>query len=596
MQQASNSNGNPSPNNGSFLPSNAASASGSPRFVINLCASTTPVGLVQPNHAGLKRFTFFVSRRLEEGRERFRLHMGYFESQEEAEKILDLVRDVYPAAWAGVAPGIKLRSRTAVSAPTPAAPAPAPVPVAAAPMVAPALPTPTSTPTSVPVLGPALATPVAAAAAAPAATMAAPEALQPAAPVSAAVVPTLAASIPHASMPHVPTPHVPTPVVAPTAAAGPPVKLELVADLPRTVEAAPAIDAAPAVDAETGAAARSLDNIRATIESLADEVPAAKAAAAAEALDAPSVLRLLESARPGPAAPPAPVARPAPTVSPNPVFEPMPTSAGATLRKAVLAPRVSQSTPPLNETAVYAVQLLWSVQAIDMNQIPQLAIFSAYTLYGAEGNRDGRRWYGLRLGFFTDAVSAKQVAQYVRSEFNSVSVVPVTHRERERAGAATAKPLPAVSTTKPTGIELNFIEDVPTDTATSGSRPALQLTDTPPAAKATGTGPAEDAKPAPDVKARAAAAVGMSTRATPGKRAKLRVGQGTRPVAKRPVHGRPLSLEETLEVLGASQLQIDNGRGELLNDASQRERKPAASSGSRFGRLINRLAERLGNG
>ncbi len=51
-----------------------------PRFVVNLCASTTPVGLVHPTHAGLKRFTFFVSRRLEEGRERFRLHMGYFDS------------------------------------------------------------------------------------------------------------------------------------------------------------------------------------------------------------------------------------------------------------------------------------------------------------------------------------------------------------------------------------------------------------------------------------------------------------------------------------------------------------------------------------
>ena len=88
-----------------------------PRFVINLCASTTPVGLVHPTHAGLKRFTFFVSRRLEEGRERFRLHMGYFDTQEEAEKILDLVRDVYPAAWAGAAPGIKLRARAALPEP-----------------------------------------------------------------------------------------------------------------------------------------------------------------------------------------------------------------------------------------------------------------------------------------------------------------------------------------------------------------------------------------------------------------------------------------------------------------------------------------------
>ncbi|MGB8692807.1 MAG: hypothetical protein WCD08_04785, partial [Steroidobacteraceae bacterium] len=117
MQQATSPNGNLAATTGSFLPP----ASPQTSFVINLCASTTPVGLVHPTHSQLKRFTFFVSRRREDGRERFRLHMGYFSSQEEAEKLLDVVRDIYPAAWAGVAPGQQLRSRT------PAAPAPAAV-------------------------------------------------------------------------------------------------------------------------------------------------------------------------------------------------------------------------------------------------------------------------------------------------------------------------------------------------------------------------------------------------------------------------------------------------------------------------------------
>src|SRR6202042_1477081 len=91
----------------------------------------------------------------------------------------------------------------------------------------------------------------------------------------------------------------------------------------------------------------------------------------------------------------------------------------------------AQPAPPAEEKPCYAVQLLWSVQPIDMGRVPQLAIFSAYTLYGAQGHRDGRRWYGLRLGFFTDAVSAKQVAHYVRADFATVSVGPVTVRERE---------------------------------------------------------------------------------------------------------------------------------------------------------------------
>ncbi len=85
-------------------------------FVINLCSSTTPVALSPPDHAGLKRFTFFVSRRREEGRERFRLHMGYFESQEEAEKLLDIVREIYPGAWAGSAPGRQQRAASAAVA------------------------------------------------------------------------------------------------------------------------------------------------------------------------------------------------------------------------------------------------------------------------------------------------------------------------------------------------------------------------------------------------------------------------------------------------------------------------------------------------
>ena len=78
-------------------------------FVINLTSSTTPMALSQPKDPTLAQFTFFVSRRLEDGRERFRLHMGYFETIQAAEEMLVVVRDVYPGAWASEAPGKKLR-------------------------------------------------------------------------------------------------------------------------------------------------------------------------------------------------------------------------------------------------------------------------------------------------------------------------------------------------------------------------------------------------------------------------------------------------------------------------------------------------------
>ena len=423
MQQASRSIGNTEASVGNvFAPPPA-----SPRFVVNLCSSTSPVGLAQPTHAGLKRFTFFVSRRLEEGRERFRLHMGYFDTQEDAEKMLDLVRDVYPAAWAGVAPGIKLRARAAQAQSAAAAALPeAPAAEASAAEGAPAVAGPAVEVTS--------AVPAPAAAVAPA-------------------------------------------VVAPTVVAA----LQLAPDLPRDYPA-PVAAAAAASAAKASDAARSFVDVRAAIDSLSD----AAAPAGNTVLEGEAVLKLLTAARPAPAArivPVAPVVPDAPIAAVVPVpdkaaqlaAKPVvnPAEARAAPARAASAPRPSEPKPsrpakataptatiaPRVEPALFAVQLLWSVQPIDMGQVPQLAIFSAYTLYGAEGNRDGRRWYGLRLGFFTDAVSAKQVAQYVRSEFKSVSVVPVTDRERGRASAATAKPLPPLQQQASVGPEFKFIDE-----------------------------------------------------------------------------------------------------------------------------------------
>src|SRR4026207_2478726 len=92
-------------------------------YVINLTSSTTPMALSQPKDPTLAQFTFFVSRRLEDGRERFRLHMGYFETQQAAEEMLAVVREVYPGAWASEAPGKKLRGNKPQAAAAPPPPA-----------------------------------------------------------------------------------------------------------------------------------------------------------------------------------------------------------------------------------------------------------------------------------------------------------------------------------------------------------------------------------------------------------------------------------------------------------------------------------------
>ncbi|MEY4763178.1 MAG: hypothetical protein RLZZ200_3034 [Pseudomonadota bacterium] len=81
----------------------------------------------------------------------------------------------------------------------------------------------------------------------------------------------------------------------------------------------------------------------------------------------------------------------------------------------------------------YAIQLLWSREPVDMASLPQPALFDVYSLYRVGGLRDGVRWHGLRLGFFTDVEAAKRVACYLKPDFESVVVVPVTESERDSA-------------------------------------------------------------------------------------------------------------------------------------------------------------------
>jgi hypothetical protein len=77
----------------------------------------------------------------------------------------------------------------------------------------------------------------------------------------------------------------------------------------------------------------------------------------------------------------------------------------------------------------FALQLNWSAQPIDLSRVPSLAIFKAYSLYVVESRSASRSCFFLRLGFFGDPVSAKQVASHVRSSFASAAVVPVLDEE-----------------------------------------------------------------------------------------------------------------------------------------------------------------------
>jgi hypothetical protein len=224
-----------------------------------------------------------------------------------------------------------------------------------------------------------------------------------------------------------------------------------------------------------------------------------------------------------------------------------------------------------NEPVSFAVQLHWSVQPVELDKVPPLAIFSAYTLYSVEGSREGRKWYGLRLGFFNDAISAKQVAYYVRSEFTSVAVVPVSPQERGRATEDNSRFAGAGAPRKQRESEENEFKLIDSEEAPR-SAPAAPAASAPPAPAA--------AQPAAAVAAAHPAAAAPSTRESAGK-----VGARERRT--------PQTLEETLEILGANELAIDNGRSESMSDTGVRHLRVQIQKNTPFSRLLERLSERV---
>lgn len=455
-----------------------AAVSGTEQLVINLCSSTTPMSLVRPAFKELERFTFFVSRRREDGRERFRLHMGYFATRAEAEQLLAIVRSVYPGAWVSEAPGKKLRGNNAAGA---AEQQPAAAPAAV-----------TDTPVA-------------------SANLAA-TGLHRALPPSEDTLPVaddLSASAVRGVAPEVvqiQRPSGPPPVLSPPK--------------PANSQPAPRVAAPPAADMP--GSARDLSDSQ--------------------------VMRILER---GPANAPAEEQQ----YSDVPMLHKLDEHSLHALRKDL-----SKNLP-----VPFAVQLEWSPTPIDVRSIPPLAIFRAYTLYTVGCQFEGRRWYGLRLGFFSDVLSAKQVAQYVRAEFKSVAVVPVSNRERSQADATG-------------GIDVDKTSPVRHATEAKGDEIKLLPANEP------GAKPAAPAKQAPQPSAQPAAK--PAARVAKPAAAPARVLQRG---AER--SGANRTLEETLEILGASQLSIDNGKGERVNLTG---RRAAAKAGtSTFSKLLDKLADRL---
>jgi len=387
-------------------------------FVINLSASTAPITVPAKSIAGCEQAHMYQLQRTEDRRPRYRLRLGPFSSEDEADAVLMMVRDIYPGALTATADDDDLRAIATLRAKTGALPPasekpavssrPAAKPTASAATTAATVPTLSDTPVS-PAKPMAPATPICTAAPpAPAKSM-------------ASVIPTLTAAPAAPATPAAPA--IPTVSTAPTAPAK-----TMALTIP-TLTAAPAASTKPVAPAVP-------------TPSVSPAVPATPAAPAI-----PTV-----STAPTPAKPMAPAV---PAVSATPTAEQkVPVRVPAVVPKLnapVLrqAEESSKRVPNLDATQTvfalteleledasaslwFVIQLSLAEEAFDPDTLPNLDIFSVYRLYSVAGIDQGRIMHALRLGFFTEEISAGAVASYLATFYDKPTIKRVSSAERER--------------------------------------------------------------------------------------------------------------------------------------------------------------------
>jgi hypothetical protein len=80
----------------------------------------------------------------------------------------------------------------------------------------------------------------------------------------------------------------------------------------------------------------------------------------------------------------------------------------------------------------FVVQLSLSEQRVDLSAVPHLDIFDEYHLYTVDSDGQGKVLHSLRLGFFSEEVSASVVAGYLKTYFNESEIKRVATAEYER--------------------------------------------------------------------------------------------------------------------------------------------------------------------
>ncbi|HWS62400.1 MAG TPA: SPOR domain-containing protein [Steroidobacteraceae bacterium] len=371
-------------------------------FVINLHASTAPIGLPSKSPAGNEHARLYQIQRVDDGRIRYRLRLGPFATEDEAEIALAQARLEYPGALMVTAAADDLHAIGLVRGK--AHPGGSSADVRSTDTSADARNTDT-------VLQPVLDTrrftlPITADPVAPAALPAA------AVPVSPLTL-TLVEDAPARAAAPVP-PLILTLVEDEPVRAAAPV---LVAAVPKPKPTPAAVIAAPAAAAAVP---------QRTAVSVASDIASMQALIAAIDSDIdtspnkvtikPPVLHTVPAAKVTARRDDARAGAPVPSLESTQTLRPLtPLELGE------------------NEAARwFVVQLALSDDAFDPDALPHLDIFSLYRLYTVVGMDQGRLVHALRLGFFGEEVGARAVASYLSGFYDEPIVKRVSVAERDR--------------------------------------------------------------------------------------------------------------------------------------------------------------------
>ncbi len=410
-------------------------------FVINLSTSSAPISLPEKGTVGYPHAHVYQIQRTEDRRPRYRLRLGPFPNEDEADAILKKVRDIYPGALTATADADDLRA-IGLQPALPAKPAVSAMPAA------PARPTVSVTPAvsaepkvsampMAPAKSTVSATPTVSAKPTISETPAAPVKPTVSAMPMAPVTPTVSA-----------TPAVPA---KPTFSEAPAASTKSAVSATPTAPAKPAVSAAPTAPAKPAVSAAPIAPAKPAVSAapIAPAKPAVSAAPTAPAKPAVSA---------APTAPTKPIVSATPTAPTKPIVSATPAGpAKPTMSAMPAAEQPDKPLPSLESTQTvrvltqleleddeasrwFVIQLAQAQEAFDPNTVPNLDIFRVYRLYSVAGIDQGRIVHSLRLGFFSEEIAAAAVASYLAAFYEKPSVKRVSSAERERFAQQSLEP------------------------------------------------------------------------------------------------------------------------------------------------------------